>query len=1498
MVVVDAHVLLAVGVGFRFCPCTVLVVVRVILAGLTFLPYAPSIKQIINKRRSKALTLGDDGSSVDFGLTGAGFKDWHRRMATNRADRIGGWEWKCKNARNQPHAPYGAVHGRGVQKEVSYTSIMKRGLENTEERAVENQEKATPKCNKEVDKLVKLSQREMIAIPDSATIVLGNVKDLGFIQNAERVLLKGGFQNVEVSYIGGSWIWIEFDNRKACTRFKQSEELLSYFREVQNLSRQFLVDEKIVWIEISRMPLGAWSVEGFKKVAENWGEVVFSDSDQGGVCNGRVCVRTERRKRIQGQVVVELEGVKHWVDVKELGAWEDSNSDEGHFGMEHADDGEEGEILMDEPRNVSVPMEEGRVEDVSSEEEIRSGKKKWGDEVELGMAVLQDIGSSAVKGNSLAHKGDSSAATPSRPLSFSHQPATSPLQDSKGAEVDQNAGRECAQLPTAASSFSLGSKGNELVELLNGMGANNNIEGVVQKSPVTLVDLFELRLMWGNFTFDFAVSSVRVFPEITCFGLPNTISDHRPICLKETVVDFGPHPFRFFNSWMEEVSFAAVLNKSWSLSVESVEDGAAIRLKNKFKRLKEDLKRWWKEISKDRDSQRKHFDMRMVEIDVIIDQGNVSDEVLLERCRLRAHLQQFENKERLDMAQKAKVKWSVEGDENSKFFHGVLKRRRMVVAIKGVKVDGVWAQDVAVVKNKFFSHFREKFMMFHNIRLNNPSPRFQQISNEQGEDLAGMVTEEEIRAAVYWEVFKGDIVDFVKDFFSGAFIPSGCNASFITLIPKLPNPLGINNYRPISLIRIQYKIVAKILALQLTKVVDSVVGDEQTAFVKGRQILDGPLMVNELVNWCVHVALEDAISAGLYTPVSVGSEELKISHLLYADDELFVGEWSKENVEFSGVYVALLLYGVGFKNKFDEIEPLWGWGGLWRGGDVGEYSWVSCRVEKDRKLAWVSWDQVMARKDNGGLEIGSLVSFNMALILKWKWRFFNSQHLLCVRLIKALYGPNGGFFQRCKPAVGTSPWSRINAVEVKMQAVGVVPQNSLRRRVAALESDRQCLVSDRKVEGVWRWSWTRQVVGGRSFDELSRLLVLLGDFSCVDEPDKWVWDISSDGSFSVAETRKWIDDLVLPQGLVKTRWCKFIPGKMNIFVWRLLLDRLPTRASLSSRGIEINSIMCSICGAELEQIEHLFCLCEFAKCVWELLFRWLQIPSFGAVHPREFFQKMDECMLNVKQKIVVEVVICTGLWIIWRFRNDVVHGGRKMRKNVIFDLIRDYAFVWFCNRQRKTHVTLRRLHGCNNESGTWNCSGKSETRRPSPMTTSGVKVLGIETLLGAETNADTSMRQIPFGAWESRSIFPEFDGRVQPDDFIDWLSMVEWIFDLKDIPDNYKVKLVAIELRKYASLWWNNTKRKRVQEGRWKVETWQKMKKLLCEKFLPVNHRQESFLEYHSVSQWTSSVEDFIVEFDRLPMRCGAEEPEEQIIARFWGALHPEISNVVQLQSY
>ena len=62
----------------------------------------------------------------------------------------------------------------------------------------------------------------------------------------------------------------------------------------------------------------------------------------------------------------------------------------------------------------------------------------------------------------------------------------------------------------------------------------------------------------------------------------------------------------------------------------------------------------------------------------------------------------------------------------------------------------------------------------------------------------------------------------------------GCNSSFITLIPKVENMLLVKDFRPISLIGMQFKIIAKLLAKRLAVVPPDVISVEQSAFLKGR----------------------------------------------------------------------------------------------------------------------------------------------------------------------------------------------------------------------------------------------------------------------------------------------------------------------------------------------------------------------------------------------------------------------------------------------------------------------------------------------------------------------------------------------------------------------------------------------------------------------------------------------------------------------------------------
>ena len=87
----------------------------------------------------------------------------------------------------------------------------------------------------------------------------------------------------------------------------------------------------------------------------------------------------------------------------------------------------------------------------------------------------------------------------------------------------------------------------------------------------------------------------------------------------------------------------------------------------------------------------------------------------------------------------------------------------------------------------------------------------------------------------------------MDDFFINGRFPKGSNASFIALIPKIINPQSLNDYRLISLIGCAYKIVSKVLANRLALVLPHIIDERQTAFLKGRHILHGVMIANEVI---------------------------------------------------------------------------------------------------------------------------------------------------------------------------------------------------------------------------------------------------------------------------------------------------------------------------------------------------------------------------------------------------------------------------------------------------------------------------------------------------------------------------------------------------------------------------------------------------------------------------------------------------------------------------
>ncbi|GJV91509.1 RNA-directed DNA polymerase, eukaryota [Tanacetum coccineum] len=226
--------------------------------------------------------------------------------------------------------------------------------------------------------------------------------------------------------------------------------------------------------------------------------------------------------------------------------------------------------------------------------------------------------------------------------------------------------------------------------------------------------------------------------------------------------------------------------------------------------------------------------------------GGRSDDLLQRRMELIYDIQFLDQLHAMELAQKSKIKWAIEGDENTRFFHGVLNKKRNQMAIRGVLVDGKWIDQPSEVKGEFFNHFYDRFDKPVDNRIPFETTFPKQISRDQQIELERMVTKEELKVAVwdcgtnkspgpdgftfgffrhFWSILEEDqLYEAVSHFFVHGDIPPGCNPSFITLIPKVPAANMVKDFRPICLIGCIYKIIAKILANRFWKENGGIIG--------------------------------------------------------------------------------------------------------------------------------------------------------------------------------------------------------------------------------------------------------------------------------------------------------------------------------------------------------------------------------------------------------------------------------------------------------------------------------------------------------------------------------------------------------------------------------------------------------------------------------------------------------------------------------------------------
>nr|GEZ99867.1 RNA-directed DNA polymerase, eukaryota [Tanacetum cinerariifolium] len=208
----------------------------------------------------------------------------------------------------------------------------------------------------------------------------------------------------------------------------------------------------------------------------------------------------------------------------------------------------------------------------------------------------------------------------------------------------------------------------------------------IQEIKAESISLHTIKDLWGNQMIDHVVGSSVVFL--------GELNERR---------DLWDYLCTFIDRWEGDTVIMGDFNEVRSEHERSLIIGMPLQA------LKIAIKAWSKEANKRSDDRKINIQQNLSEVDKLIDQGKSNDETLLKRITLLNDLQELNNRNAMKISQKAKIRWSIEGDENSKYFHGIINKKRSQLAIRGTLANGEWISEPHIVKNELFTHFKKEF---------------------------------------------------------------------------------------------------------------------------------------------------------------------------------------------------------------------------------------------------------------------------------------------------------------------------------------------------------------------------------------------------------------------------------------------------------------------------------------------------------------------------------------------------------------------------------------------------------------------------------------------------------------------------------------------------------------------------------------------------------------------------------------------------------------------
>ncbi len=257
---------------------------------------------------------------------------------------------------------------------------------------------------------------------------------------------------------------------------------------------------------------------------------------------------------------------------------------------------------------------------------------------------------------------------------------------------------------------------------------------------------------------------------------------------------------------------------------------------------------------------------------------------MTEYNEVKQELKQMDDKEVNGLIIRSKVQWHEEGERSTKYFLGLEKSRGIKKHIRKLRLKNgsittdpgeILSAQVDYYSNLYTSKVKydndELQKYFDNIPILNEVDKIKcegDVTIQECEHVLNTFKENKSPGndgitVEFYKHFWGEICNLLVDSFNSSYregeLSTSQRQAVISLLDKGKDRLLIENWRPISLLNVDYKLVSKVMVHRIDNIIPKLVGLNQTGFIKGRYINDTVRSIYDIIDYCKLTSTEGVL---------------------------------------------------------------------------------------------------------------------------------------------------------------------------------------------------------------------------------------------------------------------------------------------------------------------------------------------------------------------------------------------------------------------------------------------------------------------------------------------------------------------------------------------------------------------------------------------------------------------------------------------------------------